>query len=109
MQIFSAFDDVVCVITGITVTNPAMVARIQIQSASMTDYEIAAHLANAIASATDAGHARAWEESQFGEVRADTLVDAEYYEDLVAVWNLVATQREIDSLDGLLTEAMSIH
>ena len=38
MQIFSAFDDVACVATGITVTNPAMVARIQIQSASMTDY-----------------------------------------------------------------------
>ena len=109
MQIFSAFDDIACVTTGITVTNPAMVARIQIQSATMTDYEIAAHLANAIASATDAGHARAWEESQFGEARAETLVDHEYFEDLVAAWNLVATEREIDSLDGLLTEEMAVH
>jgi hypothetical protein len=73
------------------------------------DYEIAAHLANAIASATDAGHARAWEESQFGEVRAETLVDHEYFEDLVATWSLVAIQREIDSLGGLLTEEMSVH
>ena len=109
MQIISAFDDIAFVTTGITVTNPAMVARIQIQSAPMTDYEIAAHLANAIASATDAGHARAWEESQFGEAHAETLVDHEYFEDLVAAWSMVATQREIDSLDGLLTEAVSVH
>jgi len=61
MQIISAFDDIACVTTGITVTNPAMVARIQIQSAPLSDYEIAAHLASAIASATDAAHARAWE------------------------------------------------
>ena len=109
MQIFSVFDDIACTATGIIVTNPAMVARIQIQSAPMTDYEIAAHLANAIASATDAGHVRAWEESQFGEARADTLVDAEYFEDLVSAWSLVANEREIDSLDGLLNAEMSVH
>jgi hypothetical protein len=57
----------------------------------MSDYEIT----NAIASATDATHARAWEESQFGEARAETLVDHEYIEDLVATWSMVATQREI--------------
>ena len=78
-------------------------------SANVTDCEIAAHLANAIASATDAGHARAWEESQFGEVRAEPLVDHEYFEDLFATWSLVAIQREIDSLGGLLTEEMSVH
>lgn len=109
MQIISAFDDIAFAATGITVTNPAMVARIQIQSAPMTNYEIAAHLANAIANATDAAHARAWEESQFGEARAETLVDHEYFEDLVAAWSMVAIQREIDSLDGLLTEAVSVH
>jgi len=109
MQIISAFDDIACVSTGITLTNPAMVARIQIQSAPMTDYEIAAHLANAIASATDAAHARAWEESQFGEARAETLVDHEYFEDLVAAWSMVATQREIDSLDGMLTDTAVVH
>ena len=62
-----------------------------------------------VASATDAAHARAWEESQFGECRAETLVDHEYFEDLVAAWSMVATQREIDSLDGLLTDAASVH
>ena len=109
MQIISAFDDIASITTGITVTNQAMVARVQIQSATMTDYEITAHLANAIASAIDASHARAWEESQFGEVRAETLVDAEYYEDLVAAWSLVATDREIESLDGVFIEAASVH
>jgi hypothetical protein len=109
MQIISAFDDIAFATSGITVTNPAMVARIQIQSAPMSDYDIAAHLANAIASATDAAHARACEESQFGECRAETLVDHEYFEDLVAAWSMVATQREIDSLDGLLTDAASVH
>ena len=109
MQIISVFDDIACAATGITITNPAMVARVQTLSAAMPDYEIAAHLANAIASATDAAHARAWEESQFGEARAETLVDHEYFEDLVAAWTLVATQRDIDSLDGLLGEVVSVH
>lgn len=109
MQIISVFDDITCAATGITITNPAMVARVQARSAAMPDCEIAAHLANAIASATDAAHARAWEESQFGEARPETLVDHEYFEDLVAAWTLVATQRDIDSLDGLLGEVVSVH
>lgn len=106
---FSNFDDVACITTGITVTNPAMVARIRAQSADSSDYEIAAHLANAIASSNDAAHARAWEESQFGEARAETLVDAEYFEDLVAVWSLIASEHGIDSLDGLLIDVVAVH
>jgi len=109
MQIISAFDDFAASTAGIAITNPAMVARIQLQSATMSDYEITAHLANAIASATDAAHARAWEESQFGEASAETLVDHEYFEDLVAAWTLVATERAIDSFDALLNEAASVH
>jgi len=109
MQIISAIDDITASTAGIAITNPAMVARIQLQSATMSDYEIAAHLANAIASATDAAHARAWEESQFGEARADTLVDHEYFEDLVAAWTLVATERAIDSFDTLLIDTASVH
>jgi hypothetical protein len=50
----SAFDEFACVPCGITVTNPAMVARIRAQAATMSDYEIAAYLGNAIASSTDA-------------------------------------------------------
>jgi hypothetical protein len=46
---------------------------------------------------------------RLGEARAETLVDHKYFEDLVAAWSLVATQREIDSLAGLLTEEMSVH
>ena len=106
---YSNFDDVACITTGIAITNPCLVNRIRNQAADLSDYEIAAHLANAIASATDAGHSLAWEASQYGEGSAETLVDHEYFEDLVAAWSLVATNREIDSLDGLLTEAVSVH
>lgn len=106
---FSNFDDVACITTGITVTNPAMVARIRAQSAQLSAYEIAAHLGNAIASSSDAGHALAFEESQFGEARAETLVDAEYFEDLVAAWSLIASERGVDSLDGLLIDVVAVH
>lgn len=109
MYLASAFDDIACITNGITVTNPAMVARIRTLSASLPDREIAAHLANAIASANDANHARAWEEAQLGEPSAETLVDAEYYEDLVAAWSLIASERQIDSLDCLLLEEVSVH
>ena len=105
----SAFDEFACVSCGITVTNPAMVARIRAQAAKMSDYEIAAHLANAIDSSTDAAHAFAWEQSQFGEASAETLVDAEYFEELVATWSLIASERGIDSLDGLLIEVVAVH
>jgi hypothetical protein len=106
---FSNFDDVACITNGITVTNPAMVARIRGHAARLCDYEIAAQLGNAIASSNDATHARAWEESHFGEAHAETQVDAEYFEDLVAAWSLVATEREIDGLDGLLSDDTSFH
>ena len=71
---YSNFDDVACITNGITVTNPAMVARIRGQVAHLSDYDIAAHLSNAIASSTDAAHALAWEQSQLGEACAETLV-----------------------------------
>ena len=105
----SAFDEFACVPCGITVTNPAMVARIRAQSATLSDYEIAAHLGNAIASSTDAAHALAWEQSQLGEASAETLVDAEYFEELVAAWSLIASERGIDSLDGLLIDVVAVH
>ena len=106
---FSAFDDVACITNGITVTNPAMVARIRGQAAHLSEYDIAAHLSNAIASSTDAAHNRAWEHSQFGEASAETLVDAEYYEELVAAWSLIASERGIDCLDGLLIDVVAVH
>ncbi len=106
---YSNFDDVACITNGITVTNPAMVARIRGQAAHLSDYEIAAHLSNAIASSTDAAHALAWEQSQLGEACAETLVDAEYFEELVAAWSLIASERGIDSLDGLLIDVVAVH
>jgi hypothetical protein len=108
---YSNFDDVACITNGITVTNPAMVARIRAQAAHLSDYDIAAHLSNAIASSTDAAHALAlaWEQSQLGESSAETLVDAEYFEELVAAWSLIASERGIDSLDGLLIDVVAVH
>ena len=105
---FSNFDDVACVPCGITITNPAMVHRIRSQALNLSTTEIAAYLANAIANATDAAHALAWEQATFGEARPETQVDHEYFEELVAAWSLVATDHEIDSLDALLEDA-SIH
>ena len=106
---FSNFDDVACITNGITVTNPAMVARIRGQAAQLSDYDIAAHLSNAIASSTDAAHALAWEQSQLGEASAETLVDAEYFEELVAAWSLISNERGIDSFDGLLIDVVAVH
>ncbi len=97
----SNFDDVACIITGITVTNPAMVDRIRRQAFIHSDQEITAHLANAIANASDAGHAHAWEESNFGQAAPETQVDLEYYQDLVTAWSLVASERGIETLDAL--------
>ena len=106
---FSAFDDVACITNGITVTNPAMVARIRSHAAHLSDYDIAAHLSNAIASSTDAAHAFAWEQNLFGEASAETLVDAEYFEELVAAWSRIANERGIDSFDGLLIDLVAVH
>jgi len=51
----------------------------------------------------------AWEQSQLGEACAETLVDAEYFEELVAAWSLIASERGIDSLDGLLIDIVAVH
>ena len=103
------FDDVACIATGIAITNPAMLARIRAHAATLSDYEIAAHLGNAIVSSTDAAHTFAWEQSQFGEVRAETQVDVEYFGDLVAAWSLVAAECGIASFDSLLEDTMALH
>ncbi len=105
----SNFDDVACITNGIAVTNPAMVTRIRNQAANLSEYDIAAHLGNAIASATDAAHNLAWERCHYGEVRAETLVDHEYFEELAAAWSLVANEHHLDSLDVLSGEDTSIH
>ena len=97
----SNFDDVACIITGITVTNPAMVDRIRKQARNLTVQDITANLAAAIGNATDAAHAQAWEESNFGQAAPETLVDLEYYNDLVSAWSLVASARGIGTLDTL--------
>lgn len=106
---FSNFDDVACITNGIAVTNPSMVTRIRNQASNLSEYEIAAHLGNAIASAADAGHNLAWEECQYGESRAETLVDQEYFEELAAAWSLVASEHHLDSLDGLFAEDALVH
>ena len=100
----SNFDDVACITTGIAITNPAMVARLRNQAVRLTPSDIAAHLANAIANATDAAHALAWEQEQFGEGHPETQVDHEYFEELVAAWSLIASEHQIDSLDAVLAE-----
>lgn len=97
----SNFDDVACIITGTTITNPAMVHRIRRQALNHSDPEITAHLANAIANASDAAHASAWEECNFGEAAPETQVDLEYYHDLVSAWSLIATERGIETFDTL--------
>ena len=104
----SNFDDVACITTGIAINNPAMVARLRAQAHHLPASDIAAHLAGAIANATNAAHARAWEEDQFGEARPETQVDHEYFEELVAAWSLIASEHQITSLDALLEE-ISIH
>ena len=97
----SNFDDVACIITGITVTNSAMVNRICKQALIQTDQEVTAHLANAITNASDSAHAHAWEESNYGFAAPETQVDLEYYQDLVSAWSLVASERGIETLDAL--------
>lgn len=96
----SNFDDVACIITGATATNPTMVNRIRRQALIHADQEITAHLANAIANASDAAHAHAWEENNFGQAVPETQVDLEYYQELVSAWSLVASERGIETLDA---------
>ena len=97
----SNFDDVACIVTGITVTNPAMVDRVRKQGQNLTVQDIAANLAAAIGNATDAAHAQAWEETNFGQAAPETQVDLEYYNDLASAWSLVASDRGIETLETL--------
>ena len=97
----SNFDDVTCIITDFTVTNPAMVDRIRRQALNQSDQEVIAHLANAIANASDAAHAHDWEMGNYGQAAPETQVDLEYYQDLVSAWSMVAAERGIETLDAL--------
>lgn len=83
---------------GTCESNPAIAHRIRTQARYLPASEITAHLHNAIANATDAAHAHAWEVSLFGNAACDTEVDLEYYRDLVHAWSLVATERAIGSI-----------
>lgn len=105
----SNFDDVACITTSIAITNPAMVIRLRNQATHLSASDIAAHLAGAIANATDAAHALAWEEEQFGEGRPETQVDHEYFEELVAAWSVIASEHQISSLDTYLLDMASVH
>ena len=105
----SNFDDVACITTGISITNPAMLARLRAQAGKLSSSDIAAHLGNAITNAADAAHMLAWEQEQFGEGHPETQVDCEYFEDLVAAWSLIASERQVASLDAGLIETASVH
>src|SRR3546814_8991475 len=76
---FRPFDAIPDIVDGIEISNPAMVERIRLAAGKLSHYEISAHVANAVTGAADAAHARAWEESHFGEASADAIVDAEYH------------------------------
>jgi hypothetical protein len=72
-----------------------MVERIRRAADNMGRHEIAARLGQAITEATDAAHARDFEQAQFGEASADAIVDCEYYDDLAAAWSLVASEHQL--------------
>ena len=105
----SNFDDVACIITGITVTNPAIVDRIRKHALMHSAREIKAHLANAIANASDAAHTFAWETSNYGQATSETQVDLEYYRDIVSAFSLVTSERGIETLDALHFNDNLIH
>ena len=106
---FRPFDAIPDIVDGIELDNPAMVARIRRVADKLSHYEISAHLANAITGAADAAHARAWEESHFGEASADAIVDAEYYDELAAAWSLVAAEHQLIAPDIILVLGGSMH
>lgn len=103
MYSLSSYHEIAGIAHGIDITNPGMVARIRRAADDLTAYEIAAQLADAVRQAADADHARAYEEAHFGEASADAIVDAEYYEELVAAWSLVASEHQLCSVETLLT------
>lgn len=105
----ASFDEIAGIAHGIEITNPAMVARIRNAADSLNRYEISARLANAITEAADAAHARAFEESQFGEASADAIVDCEYYDELAAAWSLVASEHQLISANAIFSHDGSVH
>ena len=106
---FRPFDAMPDIVDGIELDNPAMVARIRRAADKLSHYEISAHLANAITGAADAAHARAWEESNFGEASADAIVDCEYYDDLAAAWSLVASEHQLIVPHSIFAHDGSVH
>ncbi len=106
---FRPFDAIPDIIDGIEISNPAMVERVRLAAGKLSHYEISAHVANAITGAADAAHARAWEESHFGEASADAIVDAEYHDELAAAWSLVAAEHQLLAPDIYLTLDGSMH
>lgn len=105
----TSFNEIAGVSHGIEAINPCMVARIRRAADALTRYEIAARLADAITEAAAAAHTRAWEESQFGEASADTIVDCEYFDELAAAWSLVASEHALISPETILAYDGSVH
>jgi len=105
---YHPFDAMPDFVDGIELSNPAMVERVRQAADKLSPYEISAHLANAITSAADAAHTRAWEEAHYGEASADAIVDAEYHDELAAAWSLIAAEHHLVepditlALNGLL-------
>ena len=71
MFTLTSFNDIAGIAHGIETTNPCMVERIRRAADNMGRHEIAARLGQAITEATDAAHARDFEQAQFGEASAD--------------------------------------
>ena len=105
----ASFDEIAGVAHGIEVTNPWLVARIRRAAENLNAYEIAARLGQAITEATDAAHARDFEQAQFGEASADAIVDCEYYDELAAAWSLVASEHQLISADAIFSHVGSVH
>src|SRR3546814_16992180 len=92
---FRPFDAIPDIVDGIEISNPAMVERIRLADGKLSHYEIYAHVANAVTGSADAAHARAWEESHFGEASADAIVYDEYHDEIAAAWVLVADDPQL--------------
>lgn len=89
--------------------NPAMVSRLRAQAARLDHYQIAVHLADAIAAATDAAHISRWQEHAYGEASPEAMVDQEYHDDLVSAWTLIAAEHQLVNLDVLFADDRSFH
>lgn len=106
---FRPFDAMPDIVDGIELNNPAMVERVRRAAEKLSPYEISAHLANAITSAADAAHTRAWEETHYGEASADAIVDAEYHDELAAAWSLIAAEHHLLAPDIYFALNGSMH